>query len=96
MHTRLCAAASIFIVALGAVGSGTAHADPPGNTPNDAPNARIFCEHLDRNPTVDGFVAAFRDIRAQVSEDDAVDAVSYAMMYTCPQYRPLLDQAVNR
>jgi hypothetical protein len=92
--TVFAAIAAAFGLAM--LGGGIAQADPPGNTPNDPHNARVFCDMVAANPTPTGMSTAIDDMSQNLNNDDVVDAAAYAMMYTCPQYRPVFRQLMAR
>ncbi len=82
---------------------GSANADPAGATPNDEHNSYAVCSALNANPTT----AGLRGIMLQMAgdlvqqegdpgvKDDVIDAVAYAVLYTCPQYGYVLRNAVE-
>ena len=89
MSIRVIAAAGTGIALALVLGGGTAHADPPGATPNDPNNGRIFCNAIAANPTPAGVRAAMRGLMAQVNVDDTIDGMAYGLMYVCPEYHEL-------
>ena len=72
-----------------------AHADPPGETDNDAPNGQIVCDILARNPSVSTMrmilVGSYGHFLEQegtnAAKDDTIDAIAYGLVYICPEYQ---------
>jgi hypothetical protein len=95
MSIRLIAAASTGVTLALVLGGGTAHADPPGNTPNDPINARAFCVDVANNPTPSGMAVAVAHLSQQLDTDDTVDGAAYGLLYVCPEYRSLFSQTYN-
>ena len=75
--------------------AGTAYADPPGETDNDAPNGQIVCDILTRNPSVSTMrmilVGSYGHFLEQegtnAAKDDTIDAIAYGLVYICPEYQ---------
>jgi hypothetical protein len=91
VRVRIIAPASTGIALALVFGSGTAHADPPGTTPNDQHNAYLVCAALDENPSVQGLRAVMSNMfQGGLSPDDGADGVAYAVLYTCPWYKGIV------
>ena len=92
MKTLAIGVAAVALV----LGTGVAHADPPGTTSNDEYNAQIVCGALAANPSVGGLHWVEANMAQQgLSNDDVVDGIAYAVLYTCPEYGWVVHQAVG-
>jgi hypothetical protein len=88
MSIRVIAAASSGIALALALGSATAYADPVGSASDDEQNSYLVCAALDRDPPVNGSRAVLSNMHRQgLSDDDVVDGLAYAVLYTCPWYK---------